>query len=140
MLPFPRQNRWSKRIKSTTVCPTSKGDNARQAASQFELIDLESTSNRAHESSHAGSSASQIPNEPIGHLDPDAKFDSAGVNEVLLGAFPEVTPREIKSSVAIGEYSTNLSFLSIVTSTLQKDPMVSLQIGMAGLLHDNSLL
>jgi hypothetical protein len=188
---------------STTNCPTSNGDNASQTAPQFELIDLESTSNRAYESSHAGSSVRQIPNVPIGHLDPDldAKFDSARVNEVLLGAFPEVTTREIKSSIAstvstllavvetlhraeakqmeplwrsvgdlfiharnnvvaalaviatkmqvgntsitdrMGEYSTNLSFLSIVMSTLQNsDPMVSLQIGMAGLLHDSSLL
>ncbi len=47
------------------------------------------------------------------------------------------------SSIArrIGEYSANLSFLSIIMSTLQKnDPAVSLQIGMAGLLHDCSLL
>jgi HD-GYP domain-containing protein (c-di-GMP phosphodiesterase class II) len=41
----------------------------------------------------------------------------------------------------IGEYSANLSFLSVIMSTLQKnDPAVSLQIGMAGLLHDCSLL
>jgi HD-GYP domain-containing protein (c-di-GMP phosphodiesterase class II) len=41
----------------------------------------------------------------------------------------------------IGEYSANLSFLSVIMSTLQKNaPAVSLQIGMAGLLHDCSLL
>jgi len=41
----------------------------------------------------------------------------------------------------IGEYSVNLSFLSVIMSTLQKnEPTVSLQIGMAGLLHDCSLL
>jgi len=41
----------------------------------------------------------------------------------------------------ISEYSVNLSFLSVIMSTLQKnEPTVSLQIGMAGLLHDCSLL
>ena len=41
----------------------------------------------------------------------------------------------------ISEYSVNLSFLSVIMSTLQKnEPTVSLQIGMAGLLHDCSLI
>lgn len=48
---------------------------------------------------------------------------------------------EMSVTHRIGAYSANLSLLGLVMSTMQKhEPRVSLQIGMAGLFHDSSLL